>query len=165
MTFADITTLIKDQTNETIFTEIHTEVIQPFVVVSTENLLKICELLHSHPELYFDRLACLTALDNGPKDGTIEVIYHLDSITKGRQFIVKVLVARQNADNLPKVPSVTGIWQTANWHEREAYDLVGVYFDGHPDLRRILMPADWQGHPLRKDYEQQTDYHGVKVAY
>jgi NADH-quinone oxidoreductase subunit C len=65
----------------------------------------------------------------------------------------------------PEVPSLSGIWKTADWHEREAYDFFGIQFTGHPNLTRILLPADWEGHPLRKDYVEQERYHGIKVKY
>ena len=68
-------------------------------------------------------------------------------------------------NKLPQVPSLVKIWKTADWHEREVYDLVGVNFKGHPDLRRILLPEDWEGHPLRKDYQEQEKYNGIKVKY
>ena len=69
----------------------------------------------------------------------------------------------RDADNLPVFPSVASVWRTAEWHEREAYDLVGVYFEGNEDLRRILLPDDWEGHPLRKDYKNPEYYKGIKV--
>jgi len=70
-----------------------------------------------------------------------------------------------NGTYLPTISTLSHIWRTANWHEREAFDLMGLWFESHPDLRRILLPADWQGHPLRKDYENMETYHGIKVAY
>jgi NADH-quinone oxidoreductase subunit C len=80
--------------------------------------------------------------------------------------MLKLEIARnQPGDPLPQVPSISHIFRTADWHEREAYDLMGIYFTGHPDLRRILLTADWEGHPLRKDYQLQETYHGIKVAY
>ena len=78
---------------------------------------------------------------------------------------MKLRISRWQDDiegQIPKVPSVSGVWSTANWHEREVYDLCGVEFTGHPDLRRILCPEDWVGHPLRKDYEMPLEYHGIR---
>ncbi len=121
----------------------------------------VCSALREHATLYFDMLSCLTAIDNGPEAGTIEVVYNLYSIPFDHYLSLKVALPRDN----PEIDSVEGIWKTANWHEREAYDLLGVVFSGHPDLRRILLPADWQGHPLRKDYQEQAYYRGVKVGY
>ena len=91
----------------------------------------------------------------------MEVIYHLYSITKNLHFVIKVVLDRET----PSVPSITSIWGTANWHERETFDLFGIHFEGHPDLRRILLPANWEGFPLRKDYTTQEYFHGVKVDY
>jgi NADH-quinone oxidoreductase subunit C len=117
--------------------------------------------LHQNPNLYFDQLACLTGVDNGTGAGTMEVVYHLYSIPFLYAVAVKTVVPRHQ----PQVPSVAHIWQTANWHEREAFDLLGIRFTNHPDLRRILLPADWQGHPLQKDYQPQADYRGMSVNY
>lgn len=140
--------------------------LQPSLTVPADKILEICQFLHVQPKLYFDYLACITAIDNGAEIGTVEVIYHLTSIPYGHNFVLKVEVPRNiEGEPLPKVPSVTPIWRTADWHEREAYDLVGIDFVGHPDLRRILLPADWDGHPLRKDYKEQEQYHGIKVKY
>lgn len=140
--------------------------LQPSITVPVDKILEICQFLHVQPKLYFDYLACITAIDNGAETGTIEVIYNLTSIPYGHNFVLRIEVPRNGQDGaLPKVPSVTPIWRTADWHEREAYDLVGIDFVGHPDLRRILLPADWQGHPLRKDYTEQEEYHSIKVKY
>jgi NADH-quinone oxidoreductase subunit C len=131
-----------------------------------ESIADICQLLHSHPTTYFDYLACITALDNGPALNTLEIIYNLYSIPYNLQLMLKIAVTRNKFEEpLPTVPTVSHIWQAANWHEREAYDLLGIYFVGHPDLRRILLPADWQGYPLRQDYQLQEQYHGIQTSY
>ncbi|MCS7253704.1 MAG: NADH-quinone oxidoreductase subunit C [Armatimonadota bacterium] len=115
--------------------------------VGREHLIELCKLLHDEPSLCFDYLRCISTVD-WIEDGQIEVVYHLYSMAHGHCIIIKVRIPREE----PKLPTVSGIWAAANWLEREAYDLMGVVFDGHPDLRRILLPQDWEGHPLRKDY-------------
>lgn len=131
------------------------------VKIHPEDLKKVCRDLHSHPSVFFDMLSCLSVVDNGPEAGTLELIYHLYSIPFNHHLALKVVLPRDQAE----VDSVEDIWKTANWHEREAYDMFGIGFKGHPDLRRILLPADWDGHPLRKDYKQQEYYRGVKLDY
>lgn len=126
-----------------------------------KDLPDFMHFLHTDKDLFFDQLSCLTGIDNGPEANTLEVIYHLYSIPFNQSLAIKVIVPREN----PVVPSVAHIWRTANWHEREAFDLLGIRFSNHPDLRRILMPADWEGHPLRKDYQEQTSYRGITVKY
>jgi NADH-quinone oxidoreductase subunit C len=112
----------------------------------------VCLYLRDEPSLKMDHLADLTAVDFSKYPGDIgprfEVVYNMISTVYRHRIRLKVRVPEED----PRVDSVTSIWQTANWHERETYDLMGVKFDGHPDLRRILMPEDWEGHPLRKEY-------------
>jgi NADH-quinone oxidoreductase subunit C len=127
--------------------------------------------MHTHEDCYFDMLSCLTGLDNGVEKaamdiGTMEVIYNLYSIPFEHGLMLKVIIPRnQIGEALPQVPTVSHIWKTADWHERETFDLMGISFTNHPDLRRILLPEDWVGHPLRKDYEAQEYYHGIQVKY
>ncbi len=137
---------------------------QPFLLISASNLFQACEFLHKSPLFYFDFLNCITAIDNGVEEGTIDMIYHLSSIPFEKSVVLKVQIDR-NLDVETAIDSVSSIWKTADWHEREIYDFFGVIFNNHPDLRRILMPADWKGHPMRKDYIEQETYHGIKVKY
>ncbi len=131
------------------------------LMVPAEYIKAICQLLHKNEQCYYDMLSCLTGLDNGLEANTLEVVYNLYSIPYDRSLMLKVVLDREN----PEIDSVVDIWRTAEWHEREAFDLIGVKFLGHPDLRRILLPADWEGHPLRKDYQHQEYYRGIKVEY
>ncbi|WP_259014852.1 NADH-quinone oxidoreductase subunit C [Emticicia fluvialis] len=166
MDFEQIKQVITDKFGETIVLKAESNVLQPSLTVPAESIVDVCTFMHENPNLYFDFLACITAIDNGPAVGTIEVIYNLTSIPYEHNFVLKVEVPRNaEGEPLPQVPSVAGIWRTADWHEREAFDLVGIDFTGHPDLRRILLPADWEGHPLRADYQEQEEYHSIKVKY
>jgi NADH-quinone oxidoreductase subunit C len=131
------------------------------VKIHQGDLRKVCASVHQHESVFFDMLSCISVVDNGPEAGTLELIYNLYSIPFNHHLALKVMVPRDQAE----VDSVQDIWKTANWHEREAYDMFGIKFRGHPDLRRILLPADWTGHPLRKDYKHQEYYRGVKVEY
>jgi NADH-quinone oxidoreductase subunit C len=131
------------------------------LVVPSPCILAVCQLLQSDSSCYFDMLSCLTGLDNGPDAGTMEVVYNLYSIPFNAHLMIRVVLPREK----PEVPSVTSIYRTAEWHEREAFDLLGINFTGHPDLRRILLPADWEGYPLRKDYKHQDYYRGIRVEY
>jgi len=119
------------------------------IVVPREHLVAACTFLKTSPETNFNFLADLCGADRGvEEEPRFEVNYHLFSTTKYHRVRLKVLLNEDDA----RVPTVTGIWRTANWHERETYDLFGVIFEGHPDLRRILLPEDWQGYALRKDF-------------
>jgi NADH/F420H2 dehydrogenase subunit C len=122
----------------------------PGVYVPREKLLDVCRVLATDPDFGLTYLSFVSAID-WPERGELEVLYHLYSHRSREELALKVRVPRDD----PRVPSVTGIWDGANWHEREAYDLLGVVFEGHPNLRRIMMTEDWIGHPLRKDYVYQ----------
>src|ERR1044072_6651368 len=119
------------------------------IILPREHIATACSYLKSSAGLEFNFLADVCGFDRRPEEEPrFEVNYHLFSTTKHHRVRLKVLLNEDDAH----VPSVTDIWRTANWHERETYDLFGVIFDGHPDLRRILLPDDWQGHALRKDF-------------
>jgi NADH-quinone oxidoreductase subunit C len=130
----------------------------PFVIVEADSIAEVAVWLRDEPEMAFDMLHCLSGVDY-PKDEKMEVVYHLFSLRKRHWIVLKVEVPRAVA----VVPTVENVWKTANWHEREIYDLYGIRFGGHSDLRRIFLPDDWEGHPLRKDWEWPDKWHGIPV--
>lgn len=121
---------------------------QPIYTVTLDTLFEIMLYLRDSPDWSFDYLIDVTALDNLGEEKRFCVVYHLYSYRTGQLIRVKVRTTGEE-----RVPSVTSIWKGADWLEREVYDLFGIEFVGHPDLRRILLPDDWHGHPLRKDYD------------
>lgn len=161
MSFEEIISNLKATFGEAIVVAQNENCTPSCLEIEKENLTRVMGHLHETEGLYFDSLSCITGLDNGPDDGTLEVIYNLYSIPYDQALMLKVTLERDNAS----VDSLCDIWKTADWQEREVYDLLGVRFNNHPDQRRILLPADWEGHPLRKDYKEQDYYRGIKVAY
>lgn len=154
-----IIAVIKEKLPEAVVEEI-LDGVDPFVVVKAEQWGETAQLCRDDSRLGFDLLSCISGVDypereEGPE---IEVIYHLDSTVNHHGITIKVKLPRSD----PRVASVEKIWQTADWHERETYDLVGVVFEGHHNLVRILCAEDWVGHPLRKDYEPPDSFHGIK---
>ena len=137
------------------------ETLQPWIEVKSSAIRDACQFLKDDPRFYFDYLECLSGLDLGVDADQIGVVYHIMSITKGHRIVLKCFTERNKAE----LPSVTPVWKTAEWHEREIWDLFGIKFEGHPDMRRILMPEDWEGHPLRKDYVNPEYYHDIKTEY
>jgi len=129
--------------------------------IKTDTIHALGAWIRTEPKLYMDQLSCLSGLDNGPEAGTMEVVYTLYSIPHDVHLQLACVLSRDK----PEISTVSDIWRTADWHEREAYDFFGIQFIGHPDLRRILLPEDWEGHPLRKDYAHQEKYHGITVKY
>jgi NADH-quinone oxidoreductase subunit C len=134
------------------------EVSEPYLLVDAQAIIEVCCFLRDDSNLKFEVLSDLTALD-WPKEEKIQVVYHLYSYTHRHQIVLKVNLPRDN----PKIATAEGVWKVANWFEREVYDLFGVIFDGHSDLRRIMLPEDWVGHPLRKDYVEQEEYDGMST--
>jgi len=132
---------------------------QPWILVPAELILDVSKFLRDDSELRFNTLMCLSGV-HYEKEEELGVVYHLHATELKHSIALKVRVPIDE----PSVPSVESIWKTANWHEREAWDLLGVQFQGHPNLKRILLPDDWEGHPLRKDYVQQEFYQGITTG-
>jgi NADH-quinone oxidoreductase subunit C len=122
----------------------------PTVYVPADRLVEVCRVLRDTPSLGFNVLVEITAADYFPRDPRFEVVYHLLSIPHRTRLRLKVRVGTTGA-----VPTVQSVWKAAGWPEREVWDMFGVFIEGHTDLRRLLMPEDWEGHPARKDYPVQ----------
>lgn len=151
------------------------DAIDPWIEVSPDGIVEVCTYLRDDADLRLNLLNCITGVDyfiadekKAVKAGWephTEVVYHLSSTLKKHSLVLKVMLPRWKdgiEGELPEVQSVAGVWSTADWHEREVFDLSGVRFTGHPNLRRILCPEDWVGYPLRKDYEMPLEYHGIR---
>jgi NADH-quinone oxidoreductase subunit C len=179
MTATDLVTILEQKFGDRIKAK-KLDAIDPYVVVDAGDIVPVCRFLRDDTRLRLEILNSICGVDylepdpkKAPKAGFephLEVVYHLSSFSNrpnGRilRFTVKVLLPRwkdNKPGELPEVPSVTSVWNAADWHERETYDLCGVWFTGHPDLHRILLSEDWVGYPLRKDYEFPLEYHGIR---
>jgi NADH-quinone oxidoreductase subunit C len=174
MTAADIVARLETRFGPKIKSK-NLDAIDPFVVIEPADLLEVAQYLRDDPDLKFEVLSVISGVDyleTDPKklakagfEPHLEVVYHLQSVSRNHRFVLKLILPRWKdgqVGDLPEVPSVTSLWGIADWHEREVYDLSGVWFTGHPDLRRILLAEDWVGHPLRKDYEFPLEYHGIR---
>lgn len=157
----EIAQIIRDRIGDDAIVEVHEGSMQETITLDKNFLVPVFELLRGAEMTYFDNLSCITGIDLGPEENRMGVVYHLYSIPYGYRVTFKVFIDRET----PIVPTLVHVWKTADWMEREVYDMYGIVFEGHPDLRRILLPADWEGYPLRKDYKTQTYYHGIKVDY
>ncbi len=133
----------------------------PNIQIAPSAIAEVCQYLSETDSLGFDSLMCLSGLDLGVKEEVFSVVYHLYAMRHRHSVVLKASVPKSDAH----LPSVAHIWKTADWHERETYDLYGIRFDGHTDLRRILLPDDWEGYPLRKDYQEPDFYRGMRVPY
>ncbi len=136
------------------------EGLYPYLEIRSIDIFKVSAFLFKDDRCYFDYLSCLTGVDL-VDENKIEIIYDLVSIPLEQKLTLKVKIDRDEA----VIDTVSSIWRSADWHEREIYDLLAVSFNNHPDLRRILMPTNWEGYPLRKDYVEAEKYHGVKIKY
>lgn len=131
--------------------------LDPFAVVEPQALPEIGRFLHDDADIAFDCLSNESGVDYKDR---IEVVYHLFSYSKRHSAVLKIKLPRED----PHAPTLENVWKSANWMEREIFDLIGVTFDGHSDLRRILMPEDWIGHPQRKDFVEPLEYHGISTV-
>lgn len=164
MTFDEIKTLLTDKFGLDVIVDTENSGIQPAILVHPEMIIKVCEELRDNDKTWFDVLSCLSGIDHGIEHNKFSVVYHLSSIPYNRQLVLKVVKEHyRDSEDLPVFQSVSGVWRTAEWHEREAYDLVGIRFEMNPDMRRILLPDDWEGYPLRKDYQAAEEYKGIKI--
>ncbi len=133
----------------------HAERGEPTLFILPAQIVEVCRFLKN--EQRFIRLSSITAVDWTPAEPRFEVVYNLHSLDRNERLRLKCWVSEAECE----IDSVTGVWRGANWYEREVFDLFGIRFRNHPDLKRILMPTDWEGHPLRKDYP----VHGHKYTY
>ena len=129
----------------------------PFVVLDPKAIVEVGRFMKEDPELAMDCLSNESGVDYKDR---IEVVYHLFSYSHRHGAVLKVKLPREN----PAVETLESVWKSANWMEREIFDLLGVNFEGHSDMRRILMPEDWIGHPLRKDFVEPAEYHGISTV-
>lgn len=134
------------------------DVFEPYFQVEPQSVVEVCRYLRDEPGLEFEVLSDLTAVDF-PKENKIQLVYHLFSYSERHQIVLKIDLPREK----PVIATVENVWKAANWFEREIFDLFGVDIEGHSDLRRILLPEDWIGHPLRKDYVEQEEYDGIST--
>ncbi len=138
--------------------EFDDSVLQPYIKVKADNFNQLAQYLRDDETMDFDYLMNLSGVDYGEELG---VVYHLLSMKHRHKIILKVNVSRENGE----IPTVADLWRTADWHEREVFDLYGINFTDHPDMRRILLPDDWDGYPLRKDYVTPETYNGITIAH
>ncbi|MDA0283038.1 MAG: NADH-quinone oxidoreductase subunit C [Planctomycetota bacterium] len=175
MNAEEILNLLVDEFGSERITGSNLAAMDPWIEVAAASIEEVSRFLKTDERLLLDHLNNLCGVDYFEPDEKkaakfghdphVEVVYHLSSYTHRHKITIKVCVPRwkdDQAGQLPEVPTVSGVWKIADWHERETFDLVGVNFSGHPNLTRILCAEDWVGHPLRKDYEFPLEYHGIR---
>jgi len=165
MSFEEVKLLLVAKFGEEVIVGEEPSGLQPALIIAPDRIAEVCLELRDNPRTYFDFLSCLSGVDYGTEANRFGVVYHLASIPYQTQLTLKVSKENnRDLDELPSFPSITSVYHAADWHEREAFDMVGIFFEGHPDLRRLLMPDDWDGYPLRKDYTTTDKYYkGIKI--
>ncbi|HEY8930934.1 MAG TPA: NADH-quinone oxidoreductase subunit C [Mucilaginibacter sp.] len=164
MSFEDIKSLLIEKFGADVIAGEETGGLQPALLIAPGQIADVCLELRNNPATYFDLLSSITGVDFGVEANRFGVVYHLGSIPFQTQLTLKISIENdRDLNNLPSFPSITSVYRTADWHERETYDLMGIFFENHPDLRRILLPDDWEGFPLRKDYKTAEYYKGIKI--
>lgn len=165
MSFDDIKLLLTEKFGAKVIVGEEANGLQPALLIDPDSIADVCLELRNNPKTYFDFLSCITGVDYGVEANRFGVVYHLASIPYKTQLTLKISKENnRDEENLPSFPSITSVYRTADWHEREQFDMLGIYFDGHPDLRRLLLPDDWEGFPLRKDYTTVDKYYkGIKI--
>ncbi|MEZ6061852.1 MAG: NADH-quinone oxidoreductase subunit C [Planctomycetaceae bacterium] len=175
MTIEEIHSILLEKFGESVVGSAPKAAIDPWIEVAAGSIVDVALFVRDDQRLRFNHLNDLCGVDYLEPDEKkaakfghephVEVVYQLSSLELRQRLKLKVILPRWENDkpgSLPEVPSVSSVWGIANWHEREAYDLVGIRFTGHPNFRRILCPEDWTGHALRKDYQFPLEYHGVR---
>ncbi|MGZ3810794.1 MAG: NADH-quinone oxidoreductase subunit C [Mucilaginibacter sp.] len=164
MSLAEVKSLLTDKFGGDIIVGEETTGRQPALLIDPTRISDVCLELRDNPKTYFDFLSCLSGIDYGIEAQRFGVVYHLASIPYQTQLTLKISKENdRDLENLPSFPSISSVYRAADWHEREAFDMMGIFFEGHPDLRRILLPDDWEGFPLRKDYKTAEYYKGIKI--
>jgi NADH-quinone oxidoreductase subunit C len=165
MSLDEIKAILTARCGDDVITGEETGGLQPALLIDADRIADVCLELRDNPKTYFDFLSCLSGVDYGVETNRFGVVYHLASIPYQTQLTLKV--SRDNnrdLNNLPSFPTVSHVYRTADWHEREAFEMEGIFFEGHPDLRKLLLPDDWEGYPLRKDYTTVDKYYkGIKI--
>lgn len=158
MNFQEIIQKLKEKFPDAEINTVTDQAGDPYAFVPAAKIVEIATFFKEDPELQFECLSNLTGVD-APEEN-LDVVYHFFSYEKRHSTTLKVRVPK----SAPKVSTLEKIYPTANWQEREAFDLLGIEFTGHPDLRRIMLPDDWVGYPLRKDYKEAEDYRGIETT-
>jgi len=166
MQILDILSKIKQQFGETDMVWIDDRGAEPYLAIPREALRPVAVFLKEDPQLFFDTLMSLSGVHQIGEPEGLEVVYHLYSIRRRHRFVFKVRLERPLV--FPhfylRVDTVSDIWPAAGWMEREVYDMFGIHFMGHRDFRRLLLPPDWEGYPLLKDYQEPAAYQGISTS-